>query len=184
MSHKSPSVEYMINPESKRRIKIGGQTHTKLLKKKKEEEEKKKQKQKEDKKEKKEKKVVNKKAARKTPSRRGGDRRRATPAVVLEDDDKSHPDKYVHVPHVAGWSSGAGWHEIATHLNRTKMPASSFLDPVNKKYPYKDMSGSIDCRGVRAAKERALLNMDRGIPGASEIHKKAQDLERIHCNDS
>lgn len=38
---------------------------------------------------------------------------------------------------------------------RKDVPADHFFDPKNKKYPYKNPDGSINCAGVRAAKQMA-----------------------------
>jgi len=60
---------------------------------------------------------------------------------------------------------------------RKEMPRSYFLDPKNRKYPYKK-NGKISCEGLRSAIRVA------GLQGDTKIKKKAQRLYEKHCKKS
>lgn len=56
---------------------------------------------------------------------------------------------------------------------RKNVPASHFFDPKNKKYPYKNPDGTINCGGVKAAKQAA---------GGARSGKKASPALRAKIN--
>jgi len=59
---------------------------------------------------------------------------------------------------------------------REKMPAHVFLDPENKRYPYKkyvDGKWKISCAGLLAAYRRAIMNGEQSI--ANKARKIAED---------
>jgi hypothetical protein len=60
---------------------------------------------------------------------------------------------------------------------RKEMPRSYFLDPKNRKYPYKK-NGKISCEGLRSAIKVASFQ------GDTKIKKKAQRLYEKHCKKS
>jgi hypothetical protein len=62
---------------------------------------------------------------------------------------------------------------------RKKIPKDHFLDQANKKYPYKNADGSVNCGGLMAAYKYA-----RGARGASprpQIALKAKQLIKANC---
>lgn len=58
---------------------------------------------------------------------------------------------------------------------REKLPADYFLDQENRRYPYKNKDGSINCYMLRSAIRLA------GMHGDEQIQKKAQELYNKHC---
>jgi len=58
---------------------------------------------------------------------------------------------------------------------RKKVPASHFLLPKERKFPYRNKDGSINCRLLKAAISRAAQH------GYSEVEKKARRLYQRHC---
>ncbi|RTI15321.1 hypothetical protein CSW27_06060 [Thermus scotoductus] len=58
---------------------------------------------------------------------------------------------------------------------RSKVPASHFLMPKERKFPYKNKDGSINCRLLRAAISRAAQH------GYEEVEAKARRLYQRHC---
>jgi len=58
---------------------------------------------------------------------------------------------------------------------RRKAPQNYFLDPQNRRYPYKTHTGKISCSRLLAAIILARLHKDR------EILEKAQRLYKEHC---
>lgn len=58
---------------------------------------------------------------------------------------------------------------------RSKVPASHFLMPKKRKFPYKNKDGSINCRLLRAAISRAAQH------GYEEVEAKARRLYQRHC---
>lgn len=58
---------------------------------------------------------------------------------------------------------------------RKKVPASHFLLPKERKFPYKNKDGSINCRLLKAAISRAAQH------GYPEVEKKARRLYQRHC---
>lgn len=66
-----------------------------------------------------------------------------------------------------GVKSPAGWGEVKPHTvaQRAKLPAVCFLVPGDNKYPICNRSGNFECRGVLAAKKRAVLVASK--PGVS-----------------
>jgi hypothetical protein len=65
---------------------------------------------------------------------------------------------------------------------RAKVPANHFLDQKNKKYPYKDSKGSVNCGGLMAAYKAA--RGARGAPKRPEVAAKAKRLLTAHCGKS
>jgi len=63
---------------------------------------------------------------------------------------------------------------------RKEVPSGHFLDPANKKYPYKNASGTINCGGLMAAYKAARGS--RGAPKRPEIAAKAKRLLKSNCN--
>ena len=62
---------------------------------------------------------------------------------------------------------------------RKNVPSSHFLDPKNKKYPYKDASGSISCGGLKTAIQAA--GGARSGKKNPSIQAKAKALYKKHC---
>lgn len=58
---------------------------------------------------------------------------------------------------------------------RRKMPASHFLLPAQRKFPYRNPDGTINCRLVRAAISRAAQH------GHAQVKAKAQNIYRRNC---
>jgi hypothetical protein len=63
---------------------------------------------------------------------------------------------------------------------RKNVPASHFLDQKNKKYPYKNSDGTINCGGLMSAYKAA--RGARGAPKRPEIAAKAARLLKSSCN--
>jgi len=63
---------------------------------------------------------------------------------------------------------------------RADIPSSHFLDPKNKKYPYKNSDGSVNCGGLQAAYKAARGS--RGAPKRPTIAAKAKRLLATHCS--
>jgi len=61
----------------------------------------------------------------------------------------------------------------AAPTKRKDVPKSHFFDPKNKKYPYKNPDGTINCGGVKAAKQAA---------GGARSGKKASAALRTKIN--
>lgn len=64
---------------------------------------------------------------------------------------------------------------IDSKSEREKVPADYFLDPENRRYPYKNRDGSINCYMLRSAIRLA------GMHGEEGIKQKAQELFNKHC---
>ncbi len=62
---------------------------------------------------------------------------------------------------------------------RKNVPASHFLDPKNKKYPYKNANGTISCGGLKAAIQAA--GGARSGKKNPTIQAKAKRLYKKHC---
>lgn len=62
----------------------------------------------------------------------------------------------------------------STDKKRADAPASNFLLPAERKYPYK-VNGVISCDLLKAAISRSKQNNEMGV------HKKAMDLYDTHC---
>jgi hypothetical protein len=60
---------------------------------------------------------------------------------------------------------------------RKKVPASHFLMPKERKFPYKNKDGSINCALLRAAISRAAQH------GYPEVERKARSLYQRHCGN-
>lgn len=58
---------------------------------------------------------------------------------------------------------------------RQKLPENYFLDPQNRRYPYKNKDGSINCYMLRSAIRLA------GMHGDDSIKAKAEELYNKHC---
>jgi hypothetical protein len=58
---------------------------------------------------------------------------------------------------------------------RQKAPKDYFLDPTNRKYPYRSWEGQISCARLRAAMSLA------GLHGDSRIEARARNLYEKHC---
>jgi hypothetical protein len=58
---------------------------------------------------------------------------------------------------------------------RQKAPRDYFLDPTNRKYPYKSWEGQILCTRLRAAMSLA------GLHGDSRVEARARNLYEKHC---
>jgi len=66
--------------------------------------------------------------------------------------------------------SGKKWlHRPAV---RREMPASSFLSPSDRKYPYRDKAGNISSRMLSAAKTRARQH------NRPDVYKKAEAIQK------
>uniref|UniRef100_A0A6M3KS65 Uncharacterized protein n=1 Tax=viral metagenome TaxID=1070528 RepID=A0A6M3KS65_9ZZZZ len=63
---------------------------------------------------------------------------------------------------------------------RKNIPSSHFLDPKNKKYPYKNADGSVNCKGLMTAFKYA--RGARGAPKKVSIATKAKGLLKKHCD--
>ena len=63
---------------------------------------------------------------------------------------------------------------------RSEIPSNHFLDQKNKKYPYKNKDGSINCGGLKAAYNYA--KGARGAPKRPQIASKAKRLITQHCS--
>jgi len=63
---------------------------------------------------------------------------------------------------------------------RAKIPSGHFLDTKNKKYPYKNADGTINCGGLQAAYKAA--RGARGAPKRASIAAKAKRLISTHCS--
>ena len=61
---------------------------------------------------------------------------------------------------------------------RRKMPASHFLLPSQRKFPYRNPDGTINCRLVRAAISRAAQH------GYPQVKAKAQRIYQRNCKKS
>lgn len=62
---------------------------------------------------------------------------------------------------------------------RKKVPSGHFIDSKNKKYPYKNKDGSINCKGIKTAYSYA--RGARGAPNRPGIASKAKALHKKHC---
>jgi len=78
-------------------------------------------------------------------------------------------------------TSSKGWHAEVLKLQRGKLPARCLLDAAHNKYPVCGQDGVLDCRGVRAAKQRAHINTVRGVPGARSVEIAAEKLLEGYC---
>jgi hypothetical protein len=58
---------------------------------------------------------------------------------------------------------------------REKLPEDHFLDPKNRRYPYKNKDGSINCYMLRSAIRLASMHGEDGIKA------KAQELYKKYC---
>jgi len=63
---------------------------------------------------------------------------------------------------------------------RDKIPASHFLDQKNKRYPYKDEAGDVNCGGLRAA--MSYSSGTRGVEKNPTVQAKAKRLLAANCN--
>jgi hypothetical protein len=78
-------------------------------------------------------------------------------------------------------TTSAGWHEEAEHLQRGELPPGCLLDAKHNKYPVCGQDGALDCRGLRAAKQRAHINAVHGVPGADHVETTAIKLIEGFC---
>lgn len=62
---------------------------------------------------------------------------------------------------------------------RKEVPSGHFLDPKEKKYPFKNPDGSVNCKGLSTA--LAYAKGARGAPKRPGIAAKAQRLLNKHC---
>jgi len=62
---------------------------------------------------------------------------------------------------------------------RSEVPAGHFLDSKNKRYPFKNKDGSINCTGLKTA--MAYANGARGAPKRPEIAAKAKRIYSKNC---
>lgn len=60
---------------------------------------------------------------------------------------------------------------------RDKAPRDYFLDPSNRRYPYKTWEGKISCERLRAAMSLA------GLHGHRQIYERAKALYERHCKE-
>jgi hypothetical protein len=58
---------------------------------------------------------------------------------------------------------------------RQKLPEDYFLDPKNRRYPYRNKDGSINCYMLKSAIRLA------GMHGEDSIKAKAQELYEKYC---
>ena len=70
------------------------------------------------------------------------------------------------------------WNPPKTKGEREKMPASYFLLPKERKFPYKTRTGQISCKGLRQAITRQAQH------GYQSVLKRAQQLYKKHCKKS
>lgn len=75
-------------------------------------------------------------------------------------------------------SKSKTWNPPKSKSKRAQMPASSFLMPKERKFPYKTRTGSISCTGLLQAIRRA---QQHGYPS---VMKRAQSLYARHCKKS
>jgi len=62
---------------------------------------------------------------------------------------------------------------------RKEVPSGHFLDQKNKKYPYKNKDGSVNCKGLQTA--LGYAKGARGAPKRAGIAAKAKRLIAKHC---
>lgn len=67
------------------------------------------------------------------------------------------------------------WNPPKSKGERQKMPASYFLLPKERKFPYKTRSGKISCKGLRQAITRQAQH------GYQGVLKRAQALYKKNC---
>ncbi|QWK20812.1 hypothetical protein [Thermus antranikianii] len=60
---------------------------------------------------------------------------------------------------------------------RERVPASHFLLPKERKFPYRNKDGSINCRLLRAAISRAAQH------GYKDVEERARRLYKRHCQN-
>ena len=60
---------------------------------------------------------------------------------------------------------------------KEKAPKDYFLDPANRKYPYRTWDGEISCERLKAAMSLASLH------GHSIIYARAKTLYENHCKE-
>jgi len=63
---------------------------------------------------------------------------------------------------------------------RKKVPSNHFLMPKEKKFPYKNADGTVNCGGLKAAYSAA--RGARGAPKRPKIASKAKRLLNKHCD--
>lgn len=66
--------------------------------------------------------------------------------------------------------------------SRKDVPASHFFDPKNKKYPYKNSDGKINCKGVLAAKQ-AAAGARSGKKASASIRAKINRVWKNACGE-
>ena len=75
-------------------------------------------------------------------------------------------------------SKSKTWNPPKSKSKRSEMPASYFLMPKERKFPYKTRTGSISCTGLLQAIRRAQQH------GYQSVMKRAQSLYAKHCKKS
>ena len=68
---------------------------------------------------------------------------------------------------------------------RDSLDDSCFLSKSNRKYPYCDSSGKLSCRGLQAAKRRAILvkgKKGKGVSLAKKVERKAKTMIVKYCS--
>ena len=64
---------------------------------------------------------------------------------------------------------------------RKNVPSSHFLDPKNKKYPYKNADGTVSCGGLKSAIQAA--GGARSGKKNAKVQAKAKSLYKKHCQE-
>lgn len=78
----------------------------------------------------------------------------------------------MHMPKV---NKRSPWKAPKTKSERRKRPASHFLMPKERKFPYRTRTGAISCAGLRAAITRAAQH------GYKNVEAKARRLYNRYC---
>lgn len=62
-----------------------------------------------------------------------------------------------------------------TLKERKKYPKNYFLDPINRKYPYRYKTGSISCKALKSAITLANMHKDK------KVKERAERLYKRYC---
>lgn len=91
--------------------------------------------------------------------------------LKLTDEDLAERETYLLAKGVESWSAPT---------KRKDVPASHFFDQKDKKYPYKNPDGSINCGGVLAAK-RMAAGARSGKKASPSLRAKIDRVWNAHC---